>query len=1383
MADSLFLATESSSVEIMRSLYLVTIHLAQCESIEKALPVAKRIREIRKQLEKFQPVRGNMSHHLLELKELSVKTQPTQSVNQLYHVLRQVLLEIEEQLSGLLAEMKRSTGIETMIPLARVVSEIRKNLPADVFEKNSTTTSPTIPVSIPSSKPSSPQTQPLSPPTSTSHPSTSHETHSPVPRPSSPPTNVLSTSPPPALSPSQQPSASTASLPITITTTTINSQTSTSTNALESKQSATETTRPPKRMPPGLAPIAIPITSPQHNIPKAEIDICDSGLYSDPIEDNRALSHSSAQDRLPELRVICSLALDEVYGKLDNLKQAFQIYLTMEDAVKNGRLLSLLRKDIDKMRVSIPLSKTAVATGGYLIPPENAAQHVKDLYKAGDQVLTEIYERLAGLRSVIATTKAVDDIVDLTKVMREMSQRLNSISKGSGQETASTQPQAPVSIPAPTPKLTNFSAGVTNPLTPKSKAQGFAANIPMSPKPNTSAIPPHLTEKYLTQFRSVSKQAVTEISSRLDFLQQHLIDIKGSKETIPLARLVGDIKKVLEAFPGEPSQNASRKSLSIQDNFVRVVSFAITDVSQRLKVLHSEMESVTMIEQAIPLARTLNDVRVQVETYVSSYCQDKYSRRSASNESPAESPQAKISTPDRSPHPQTPDQPKDESMKQNLESIRKAVASVSLERIIADMRKCYSEVGEGLGKAADDETPLDKRLAKLQLTIRKDQEDGRLAAEVEKAVSELQRDISALNIKRHVLTLAVRNLDRKINLLVRSQVKKSDDEDIDEVFQFFDESSQADHPLGNLKECYENFVYFLRQRPQYLTLLMPFIPYNELDNIAQMVTVSLFSDIFLSREELILLNLVKSIMSKSFEDCTDMSNFLRSNSLVTKLMAGYTKRQGGKLHLLEIFKTPLTELLIDEKTNLELDAPKVRSELESTMPKGTAPAIIDDETQKTLRQRTLQLQEFCANLLKNIISNLRNMPYGIRWLCKEMVRLAKEKFSTISARDESVLVGSFVFLRYLMPAVITPEGHGIITNISITARRRRNLILCGKVLQNLANDVEFGGKEQYMSVMNQFMVESRSIIFDYLKALTDVVEPEEYYHSVIDAGSTSSAIHQSVTITPNELLTVHRLVVDHHTEVVKESDDPMMLLLMKMGPPIENLPRKKNKYIVLEVLNFERELVSGPSSTFMKQLKERLYSVLQIAPTISPLAVPNPSVIQVLESIRKYIDPSAIVHVDYLIGKLSNIPDERRSTLEVDIISELEKELQSRRLYRQSLAKERQELSSALENQRNMVDQKASEKTIYTDYMLNIQKRAFQQKVKGNSEGKIGPFNFSMKELEKLKLLVPSPLLDSLRNSLVVEMVSSKPGIVHFTTHVRATFRGRNNCKFNLREI
>jgi len=53
---------------------------------------------------------------------------------------------------------------------------------------------------------------------------------------------------------------------------------------------------------------------------------------------------------------------------------------------------------------------------------------------------------------------------------------------------------------------------------------------------------------------------------------------------------------------------------------------------------------------------------------------------------------------------------------------------------------------------------------------------------------------------------------------------------------------------------------------------------------------------------------------------------------------------------------------------------------------------------------------------------------------------------------------------------------------------RRGLILCGKVLTAMCNDVEFGGKEQYMTCFNSFLHEKK---FDLQEFITWTILPNK----------------------------------------------------------------------------------------------------------------------------------------------------------------------------------------------------------------------------------------------------------------------------------------------------
>ena len=76
-------------------------------------------------------------------------------------------------------------------------------------------------------------------------------------------------------------------------------------------------------------------------------------------------------------------------------------------------------------------------------------------------------------------------------------------------------------------------------------------------------------------------------------------------------------------------------------------------------------------------------------------------------------------------------------------------------------------------------------------------------------------------------------------------------------------------------------------------------------------------------------------------------------------------------------------------------------------------------------------------------------------------------------------VGSFIFLRFFCPAVISPES--IDLDVSTDTREiRRALLLITKVIQNLANNVIFGNKEPHMKVLNSFLANNIKQVTKFL---------------------------------------------------------------------------------------------------------------------------------------------------------------------------------------------------------------------------------------------------------------------------------------------------------------
>jgi neurofibromin 1 len=88
-----------------------------------------------------------------------------------------------------------------------------------------------------------------------------------------------------------------------------------------------------------------------------------------------------------------------------------------------------------------------------------------------------------------------------------------------------------------------------------------------------------------------------------------------------------------------------------------------------------------------------------------------------------------------------------------------------------------------------------------------------------------------------------------------------------------------------------------------------------------------------------------------------------------------------------------------------------------------------------------------------------------RALCHQIWEIVEDRFPEV----RHSAIGSFIFLRFFCPAIVTPEAVDL--DIPSDSREiRRALLLITKVIQNLANNVKF--KEPHMQILNTFLAEN-----------------------------------------------------------------------------------------------------------------------------------------------------------------------------------------------------------------------------------------------------------------------------------------------------------------------
>lgn len=196
----------------------------------------------------------------------------------------------------------------------------------------------------------------------------------------------------------------------------------------------------------------------------------------------------------------------------------------------------------------------------------------------------------------------------------------------------------------------------------------------------------------------------------------------------------------------------------------------------------------------------------------------------------------------------------------------------------------------------------------------------------------------------------------------------------------------------------------------------------------------------------------------------------------------------------------ITQIVVNErKVNFEIDPSKLESE--------------EVERNREALERKLEI------VLRHLTSKetLEKMPAGIRIIAKYIA-----EFAAKTGNDVHVLIGSFIFLRYLNPAISSPEGAGLLPPGKVTSNTaRRNLLLITKVLQNLANGKTFNNKELYMVPLNGFVERHMKTVAAYFDELVNFAAQPKTIHAGVGEVSVGNlhAFHSLIFTHKDKILT------------------------------------------------------------------------------------------------------------------------------------------------------------------------------------------------------------------------------------------------------------------------
>ncbi|XP_046658740.1 neurofibromin-like isoform X2 [Homalodisca vitripennis] len=168
-------------------------------------------------------------------------------------------------------------------------------------------------------------------------------------------------------------------------------------------------------------------------------------------------------------------------------------------------------------------------------------------------------------------------------------------------------------------------------------------------------------------------------------------------------------------------------------------------------------------------------------------------------------------------------------------------------------------------------------------------------------------------------------------------------------------------------------------------------------------------------------------------------------------------------------------------------------------------------------------------------------------MCHCLYQVLSKRFPQVPQNNIGA-VGTVIFLRFINPAIVSPQEMGIVGKV-VPQPVKRGLMLMSKILQNIANHVEFS-KEQHMIPFNDFLRAHFEVGRRFFIQIASDCETE-------DQGS-----HSMSFISDANVLALHRLLWNHqerigdylsssrdHKAVGRRPFDKMATLLAYLGPP------------------------------------------------------------------------------------------------------------------------------------------------------------------------------------------------------------------------------------------
>jgi len=281
---------------------------------------------------------------------------------------------------------------------------------------------------------------------------------------------------------------------------------------------------------------------------------------------------------------------------------------------------------------------------------------------------------------------------------------------------------------------------------------------------------------------------------------------------------------------------------------------------------------------------------------------------------------------------------------------------------------------------------------------------------------------------------------------------------------------------------------------------------------------------------------VMKLVDDEVQSVPNETQLFRGNSLASKAFRAYSRMVGLEYLWMTLarFIHELNHLVETSsaqngnKSGVELESVSTTSTTTSTSSEGMSILSAELEVDPTKlsagsdeESNSYMLSQRARQLLLCILNSTQYMPPELRYTAYSFAHAVHERFPG----SERIAIGGTFFLRFICPALIAPHSYALLMTpdrkkpLVPNDRLQRQLVLLGKVLQNLANGVLFGKKEPFMIRMNQFITKNLDSVGKWMDEIS----------------SSNAGFRESATTVPqNTLIDSYQFVLGHITNNLRK---------------------------------------------------------------------------------------------------------------------------------------------------------------------------------------------------------------------------------------------------------